>query len=447
MTDGSRAILILGMHRSGTSALTRVVNLLGAELGSRLMPAAARNNENGFWENQDAVDINECLLADLGRNWHDVREMPAGWMDSEAALRARASIRQLYASEFVDKALWALKDPRLCRLAPLWLDVLGELGVAVSIVFVLRSPDEVAASLQARDGWARGLSRLLWLQHMREAELASRDYPRCVVNFDELIEGWEAVTTRIARELTLAWPVDPASVAQRIAEFVDPGARHHAFVPPRESAAEWPELFHAAFERTRTHTSAWAELAQLGADYVRAAATFGPCVSELTANVRSMDELRHYFETLHMTESAQLEQARHSLSVQDGLGSVNAAVGELAARAAQRDAEIRDLLAGFGESLRVQQQAMDAFGETVQARLATADTASAQVHAVVETLARLQGERSQREAERDASIARELEGAAKQLDVQVLGDAVVALAQQLDALNQRMARRRWWTVG
>ncbi len=86
-----QAILVLGMHRSGTSALTRVLNLLGAELGSRLMPAVSGNNENGFWENQDAVDIHEALLSDLGRNWHDIREMPAGWAASDAAARARRS--------------------------------------------------------------------------------------------------------------------------------------------------------------------------------------------------------------------------------------------------------------------------------------------------------------------------------------------------------------------
>lgn len=228
MSEARQAILVLGMHRSGTSALTRVLNLLGAELGSRLMPAVSGNNENGFWENQDAVDIHETLLTDLGRNWHDIREMPAGWTSSEAAARARAAIRRLISSDFAAAPLWALKDPRLCRLMPLWLDVLAEFGIGARFVFVLRSPDEVAASLQARDGWSHAMSRLLWLQHMREAEEATRGHSRCVVHFDELIEDWNTVAGRIARELDVAWPVDPASVAAQIATFIDPGARHHA---------------------------------------------------------------------------------------------------------------------------------------------------------------------------------------------------------------------------
>ena len=81
----SRAILVLGMHRSGTSAITRVLNLLGVELGAHLMPAAAGNNEGGFWEHMRVVEIHEALLHALGRSWHDLRPLPSEWMRSEAA--------------------------------------------------------------------------------------------------------------------------------------------------------------------------------------------------------------------------------------------------------------------------------------------------------------------------------------------------------------------------
>ena len=73
MTQRPTAILILGMHRSGTSALTRVLNLCGVDLGTRLIPPAAGNNENGFWEHVDAVDMHERLLLQLGRSWSDAR--------------------------------------------------------------------------------------------------------------------------------------------------------------------------------------------------------------------------------------------------------------------------------------------------------------------------------------------------------------------------------------
>lgn len=426
MSEARQAILVLGMHRSGTSALTRVLNLLGAELGSRLMPAVSGNNENGFWENQDAVDIHETLLTDLGRNWHDIREMPAGWTSSEAAARARAAIRRLISSDFAAAPLWALKDPRLCRLMPLWLDVLAEFGISARFVFVLRSPDEVAASLQARDGWSHAVSRLLWLQHMREAEEATRGHPRCVVHFDELIEDWNTVAGRIARELDVAWPVNPASVAAQIATFIDPGARHHAYVPPLQASDELPEQMYAAFARARVEAAAWDDVALLSAVYARGAATFGPCVSELTSQARTADELRHYFEVLHKTELEQLQQARQSLAVQDGLAAVNAVLGELAAQQERREAETRDSLA----QLLQQQQGFADVVATMQERFAA--------------LAADHTQWQQEQAQRDASIRRSLDESGKQIDVQVLGDAVDALAQQMAAHNGRGFWRRWW---
>ncbi len=425
-----QAILVLGMHRSGTSALTRVLNLLGAELGSRLMPAVSGNNENGFWENQDAVDIHEALLSDLGRNWHDIREMPAGWAASDAAARARAAIRRLISADFAAAPLWALKDPRLCRLAPLWLDVLGEFGIGARFVIVLRSPDEVAASLQARDGWSRAVSRLLWLQHMREAEQATRGHPRCVVHFDELIGNWSGATGRIANELGLAWPVQPASVAAQIATFIDPGARHHSYARPLQDAAELPEQLYAAFERARTDAGAWDEIAQLGAAYEQAVAVFGPCVSELTAQVRSVDELRHYFEVLHTSELEQLQQARQSLALQDGLGTVTAALGEMTAHQQRRDAETHDGMAQLAAALQQQRQGLASLAEQMQGQLAA--------------LAAEQARWQQQQMQRDEAIRREIAAGVMQVDLQALGDAVGALAQQISAQQARGPWRRWW---
>jgi O-antigen biosynthesis protein len=67
------------MHRSGTSALTRVLNLLGVDLGEHLMPAAAGNNDMGFWEHAEIVGLHDQVLAALDRRWSDPRPLPANW--------------------------------------------------------------------------------------------------------------------------------------------------------------------------------------------------------------------------------------------------------------------------------------------------------------------------------------------------------------------------------
>mgnify|MGYP001037718924 FL=1 len=86
-----RALLIFGMHRSGTSAAARVVNLLGAELGNDLVPPGP-DNPGGFWEHAEAVRINDDLLHGLGRTWYEMRGMPDGWLDSSHAKSAARRI-------------------------------------------------------------------------------------------------------------------------------------------------------------------------------------------------------------------------------------------------------------------------------------------------------------------------------------------------------------------
>lgn len=55
-------ILVLGMHRSGTSAFTRLLNLAGAESPKNLMEAKT-DNVRGFWESEAVCGVNDAFLA------------------------------------------------------------------------------------------------------------------------------------------------------------------------------------------------------------------------------------------------------------------------------------------------------------------------------------------------------------------------------------------------
>ena len=70
-----RVIVVLGMHRSGTSAITRGLQELGADLGPDLMPAAEGDNDKGFWEDMGAYRINERILSKLGSSWDGLAEI------------------------------------------------------------------------------------------------------------------------------------------------------------------------------------------------------------------------------------------------------------------------------------------------------------------------------------------------------------------------------------
>lgn len=245
----SRVILVLGMHRSGTSAITRVLNLLGVELGTHLMPAAAGNNEGGFWEHMRVVEIHEALLQALGRSWHDLRPLPDDWVRSDATQIAKAKLATLIESDFADTPLWAVKDPRLCRLLPLWRELLAELRIEPSAVMVLRHPNEVARSLRDRDGFPLEQGRLSWLEHVTDAEHDSRGWLRSIVAYDDVLSEWRVALEHVRTGLAVDWPHATSRVASAVDAFLDRGKRHHAVNAMQ--AEELPGLIQDVYDAMR----------------------------------------------------------------------------------------------------------------------------------------------------------------------------------------------------
>jgi Uncharacterized protein conserved in bacteria len=267
-------ILVIGMHRSGTSAVTRVLNLLGIELGGSLLPSAD-DNARGFWEHQDAVLINERLLSALGRNWFDLRELPHGWLSTPAASEAKLQLKELFTREFGGPVIWAVKDPRICRLLPLWRSVLEELGVKAHALFMVRHPNEVAQSLQARDGISVRQSRLAWVQHMAEAEISSRGIPRSVMLYDDLLTHWSSSMERVAAELGIRWPIDVGTVDTAVQDFLEPAARHYSVA--ENTTVELPRLVQEIYDAlvsVARGTGSWSAVSALSSIYDEVAGSF-----------------------------------------------------------------------------------------------------------------------------------------------------------------------------
>ena len=122
-----KALMILGMHRSGTPALTRVLNLLGVFVGDKLLSPGV-DNIKGFWEHADLNNVHERLLQTMHHNWSDILPFPEKWWLDEKVQPFRNEIMGILVRDFKDRELWGLKDPRLCRLLPLWHSILSELG-------------------------------------------------------------------------------------------------------------------------------------------------------------------------------------------------------------------------------------------------------------------------------------------------------------------------------
>ena len=247
-TQGANAVVVLGMHRSGTSALTRVLNLLGVELGAALMAAAA-GNETGFWEHQGVVDIHAALLGELGMTWDDPRRLPEGYLGSNAAGVARTALVDQLRDEFDGKPLWGVKDPRMCRFLPLWREVFDALNTTPSYVLLLRHPLEIARSLHQRDQMTQSRGLLLWLRHMIEAEAACREAPRVFLRYNDLMTDWRAVAARVSGVLNLDLDLDARGAAKAINRFIRPSMRHYAL--DADSLGEDPRLMRWAGEAYR----------------------------------------------------------------------------------------------------------------------------------------------------------------------------------------------------
>ena len=219
------AILVAGMHRSGTSALTRMLGSLGCDLPGTLM-APNEYNERGYWESEPVSALNDALLESAGSAWDDWEPFNPAWYASPVAAGFRDRACAVLEQEFQDSRMFVLKDPRVARLLPFWIDVLTEFGADTRVAMPIRNPLEVAGSLQARDAIDPSVGLLLWMRHVLDAEVASRDRPRVVVRFVDQLRDWQGVAVKVARELDLSWPRQSTTARVEIEEALAPSARH-----------------------------------------------------------------------------------------------------------------------------------------------------------------------------------------------------------------------------
>ena len=129
--------------------------------------------------------------------------------------------------EFGRQSLWGLKDPRLCILLPLWLDIFKELGIEPLFILPLRNPLEVSVSHQRRDHFGNRKALLLWLKYFLSAEHYSRGYKRFCYQFDDLLGDPRIIVERISEQLNVDFPRSLNDAMQDIQRFLKPDLRHH----------------------------------------------------------------------------------------------------------------------------------------------------------------------------------------------------------------------------
>jgi hypothetical protein len=235
-----QTVLVLGMHRSGTSAIAGISHLLGATAPATMMEPAF-DNPTGFWESVTATALNEVILTVLGGRWYDCLPLETARLDAQARQAAVARCVSVVTSEFGDASLFVLKDPRFSILLDFWLPAFAALNVVVAPLLALRHPTEVLASMRRRDGMPGDVAAPLWLHYTLEAERHTRHRPRAVLSYDNFMQDWRGCLARVTAEAGIAWQVPIESAAVKIGEFLRPQLRHH-YAAPRKVVAGRPPI-------------------------------------------------------------------------------------------------------------------------------------------------------------------------------------------------------------
>lgn len=222
------ALIVLGMHRSGTSSVAGALVLAGGAPPKHLMPAAT-DNPKGFWESSAIADFNDRLLSLESSNWYDWRLIGAAEIKKRPHLISDGVT--LLNEEFGDAQTIVLKDPRICRLFPFWRQLLEEAGYTIVVVSPVRPPWEVAASLASRNDISPLNAFRLWMRHVLDAERASRGLQRSSILWPEFLYEWRRDLSALDQSSSLRLDLSEANSARIDAHLTAELHRQSEIVP------------------------------------------------------------------------------------------------------------------------------------------------------------------------------------------------------------------------
>ncbi|HDY7437546.1 TPA: glycosyltransferase [Vibrio vulnificus] len=225
-------VVVLGMHRSGTSALTKALQVMGVSLSENLMPEG-EFNPKGHWEDLDVVSINDRLLAEYGSIWSSPTCAEVNFDSKLVSILLNEAV-YLVTQRVAEFSLWGFKDPRTSRLLPFWQEAFKRAGVKAKYVYALRNPLDIARSLKRRDGISHKHSFILWLIHTLPNLMLLKDESVEFVSFSELLNNPQNVIERLSKQLNIT-SLDQGKCHEFIKQFIDPTLSH--------SDAKLSELF------------------------------------------------------------------------------------------------------------------------------------------------------------------------------------------------------------
>ncbi len=224
-----RVVCVLGMHRAGTSALTKALSALGVGLSENLAGPNA-GNPKGHFEDMDIRILNDELLGSIGLEWHSLGLINAEELSISRHQEIFEKVSRILKSHTSRFPLWGFKDPRTARTLPFWQQVFERLDLPVVYVISIRNPLSVARSLQSRDSFPVSWSLMMWLHHYFTAFVHTEGKPRLVVDYDLLLADPERQLQRIAALLNVNLDQCGKETRKEYSQgFLDRSLRHSAY--------------------------------------------------------------------------------------------------------------------------------------------------------------------------------------------------------------------------
>jgi hypothetical protein len=222
-------VVILGMHRSGTSLIANFMDAIGVDVGQDLMPAD-ESNAAGYWESRTIFDIHQKILKEMNCTWQNPPlHLPVNWWRNSNIQQLKSGLLEFVRSECerTDK-IWGFKDPRTAILLPLWQEIFEELQLEPHYILAVRHPGSVAASLGRRDRLSSFHSQALWLRTNLDALSHTRNHLRAIVDYDRWFDsGFEQARTMID-SLNLSRSIGESQIAEALDRVILPPLRHHS---------------------------------------------------------------------------------------------------------------------------------------------------------------------------------------------------------------------------
>src|SRR5271165_2076530 len=219
-------VLVLGMHRSGTSLCSHILSAFGLDMADDIRADAT--NARGHWERWEIVEYHDSILGLFNRDYlgrfHDFA-LPVAWWADPRVVQIRREI-VAFLEHRMGESYFGFKDPRAVRLMPVWHQIFNELKLAPRIVLCLRNPAQISRSLNAREGLDPEIGEYRWLVHAIDFFRYASKYEFCTIEYEEWFRNPPVNIEKLQKFLDLSWQQSEADLALVLSGIIDPALRH-----------------------------------------------------------------------------------------------------------------------------------------------------------------------------------------------------------------------------